>query len=89
MRPRRVFLYSARDCHLCELARDELLALRDELGFELREIDIGGDDELERRYRALIPVVALEDEQISSYWVEPATLRRLLDAQSEGPGRGS
>jgi glutaredoxin len=83
MPPPRVVLYSARSCHLCELARGELLALRDELRFELREVDIGGDDELERRYRALIPVVELEGEQVSAYQVDAQALRRLLAAQSD------
>jgi glutaredoxin len=81
---RRVVLYTAQGCHLCRLARDELLALRSELGFELQEIDIGGRDELERRYRALIPVVELDGEQVSRYRVEPQRLRSLLGAQSDG-----
>ena len=55
--------------------------LRDELGFELEEIDIGGDPELEARYRELIPVVEIDGEQAFVYFVQPDALRRKL-AQS-------
>ena len=39
--------------------------LRDELGFELEEIDIGGDPELEARYRELLPVVEIDGSRSS------------------------
>jgi glutaredoxin len=71
----KVRLYVGRDCHLCEIARVELERLRPELGFELEEVDITGDPELERRFRALLPVVEADGEQISVYRVEEAELR--------------
>jgi glutaredoxin len=74
-------LYVARDCHLCERARDDLAPLRAELGFELREVDITGDPELERRYRAWLPVVEAGGEQVSVYRVEADALRRALAAR--------
>ena len=57
-------------------------SLRDELGFELAEVDIGGDDELERRYRELLPVVEIDARQAFTYHVPPAALRRRVGAQS-------
>ena len=71
-------LYVGRDCHLCEIARAELEQLRGELGFEVEEVDITGDPDLERRYRALLPVVEAGGEQVSVYRVEEQALRRLL-----------
>ena len=68
-------LYVGRDCHLCEIARGELERLRAELDFELEEVDITGDDELERRYRVLIPVVEADGERISVFQVEEAEIR--------------
>jgi hypothetical protein len=53
-------------------------ALRDELGFELEEVSIDGDPELEARYRELIPVVEIDDEQAFVYFVPPDALRRRL-----------
>jgi glutaredoxin len=71
-------LYVARDCHLCERAREELAPLRAELGIEVREVDITGEPELERRYREWVPVLELDGERLSVYRVEVAELRRRL-----------
>ena len=68
----------ARDCHLCERARDELAALRSELGFDVREVDITGVPELERAYREWIPVVEVDGERVSVYRVEAEQLRHKL-----------
>jgi len=52
--------------------------LQQELGFELREVDIGGDPELEARYRELIPVVEINGEQAFTYYVHPEAFRRRI-----------
>jgi glutaredoxin len=78
----RVVLYHAEGCHLCERARTTLLGMRNELGFELAEVDIGGDPELEARYRDLIPVVEIDGRQAFVYYVQPDALRRKISAQS-------
>jgi Glutaredoxin-like domain (DUF836) len=54
------------------------VALRDELAFELVEISIDGDPELEAHYRELIPVVEVDGEQAFVYFVPPDALRRKL-----------
>jgi len=74
-------LYQATDCHLCELARATVIALQEELGFELEEIVIDGDPELEARYRELIPVVEIDGKQAFTYFVQPDALRRKLDRE--------
>ena len=79
---RVVTLYHAQGCHLCERARAQLVELRKELGFELREVDIGGDERLEATYRQLLPVVELDGEQLFTYYVHPEALRRRLRSQS-------
>jgi hypothetical protein len=63
---------------LCERARETVVALRDELGFELDEVAIDGDPELEARYRELIPVVEIDGAQAFVYFVPPDALRRKL-----------
>ena len=55
-----------------------MVSLREELGFELEEIAIDGDPELEARYRELIPVVEIDGKQAFVYFVEPEALRRKL-----------
>ena len=71
-------LVVARDCHLCENAREELAVLAVELGFEVEEVEISGDPELERRYRAWVPVIEVGGERLSVYRVEPEALRHKL-----------
>jgi glutaredoxin len=73
-----VVLYHAAGCHLCEKARG---VLRAELGDAFDEVDIGGDDDLEARYREWLPVVEIDGERAFVYFVDPVALRRKL-AQS-------
>ena len=71
-------LYHAAGCHLCESARRVVAQVREEVPFELEEVDIGGDPELERRYRERIPVVLVDGEEAFVYFVHPEGLRRRL-----------
>ena len=61
-----------------------LVAARDELGFELVEVDISGSDELETRYREWLPVVEIDGERAFVYYVDPNGLRRKLATVSGG-----
>ena len=75
-----VTLYSRPECHLCDEARNALLALREEgLAIELREVDIEGDDELHARYLERIPVIEVEGEIVSELVPDVAALRLRLD----------
>ena len=78
MAGRRVTLYHAEGCHLCESAQRVLAGVRAEVPFELEEIDITGDPELEPRYRERIPVVTVDGEEAFTYFVHPDGLRRRL-----------
>jgi glutaredoxin len=73
-----VTLFHAEGCHLCERARAQVAALRDELGFALEEVDIGGDPELEARYREWLPVVEIDGERAFVYFVDEPAFRRKL-----------
>jgi glutaredoxin len=75
-----VVLYSRPDCHLCDEARERILALRGEgLRFELQEIDIESDDALLSRYLERIPVVTVAGELISELFLDQDALRARLD----------
>jgi glutaredoxin len=73
-----VTLVHAEGCHLCESARRVIEGVRSELAFELEEIDITGDDELEARYRERIPVVLVDGQEAFTYFVTPDGLRRRI-----------
>jgi glutaredoxin len=74
----RVVLYKASGCHLCDRAQEQLHELRNELGFDLDEVEIDGDAALEARYRELIPVVEIDGERVCTYYVQPEPFRRKL-----------
>ena len=74
----RVRLYGAAGCHLCDTARRVIEQVRAETPFELEQVDITGDPELERRYRERIPVVLVDGEEAFTYFVHPGALRRRL-----------
>jgi hypothetical protein len=58
-------------------------ALREELGFELREVEISGDAELEARYREWLPVVEIDGERAFVYHVDPDGFRRRLERAAQ------
>ena len=52
--------------------------VRQELDFELEVVDIGGDPDLEARYRQLLPAVEIDGALAFTYFVDPASLRARL-----------
>jgi Glutaredoxin-like domain (DUF836) len=58
--------------------------VRSELPFELEEVDISGDAELEERYRELLPVVEIDGVRAFTYFVQPDALRRKLAQAQRG-----
>ncbi len=73
-----VVVYHAEGCHLCERALEVVTEVREELDFDLRLVDIGGDAELERRYREWLPVIEIDGERAFTYVVMPDALRARL-----------
>jgi glutaredoxin len=75
-----VRIMSAAGCHLCDEAYAVLERAREELGFELVRVDIGGDPALEAEYREQIPVVYVAGRRTFTYFVDPAELRDRVAA---------
>ena len=73
-----VVVFHAGGCHLCERALGQVRALRDELGFDLREVSIDGDPELEAVYREWIPVVEIDGRRRFTYSVQLDAFRRAV-----------
>jgi glutaredoxin len=75
----RVTLYARAGCHLCDEARDAILALRDEgVGLELREVDIEADERLHAEFMERIPVVEVGGEVVSELVLDVQALRYRL-----------
>ena len=75
---RRVTVYHAAGCHLCERALEVVEAAHAELGFTLELVDIGGDLDLEARYRERLPVIEIDGEAAFTFFVTPVALRSAL-----------
>jgi glutaredoxin len=80
---RRVVLYHAAGCHLCERARAVIESVRTEVPFDLEEADIGGDPDLEAAYREWLPVVEIDGERAFVYYVDAEAFRRKVATQSQ------
>jgi hypothetical protein len=53
-------------------------SLREEIGFDLREVDVTGDPALEAEYREWLPVVEIDGKRRFAYHVQPDALRRAV-----------
>lgn len=74
-----VVLYGRSGCHLCDLAREELLAMRAAgASFELRDVDIEEDERLHRELLELIPVVEVDGARVSELILDPNAVRARL-----------
>ena len=67
----RVRLYSRPGCHLCDVARDVIIAERRRTAFEFDDVSVEGDDALELEYGIRIPVVTIDGEERFEIEVDP------------------
>jgi glutaredoxin len=75
-----ITLYTRPGCHLCDEAREAILALGEELPqFELSEVNIEQDEGLLARYLERTPVVAVDGEVVSELELKLDPLRARLD----------
>jgi hypothetical protein len=72
-------LYEGCGCGLCARALAVLESEAPGLGFDLRRVAIDGDEELERRYRIDLPVVAVDGEIAFTHAVSESALRRAVE----------
>ena len=72
-----VNFYTRPGCHLCDDARLMLKLVREDVAFEINEVNIEEDDVLHEKYMLMIPVIELDDKVIQYGQVDYAT---ILDA---------
>ncbi|GIU97361.1 MAG: hypothetical protein KatS3mg013_1164 [Actinomycetota bacterium] len=75
---RRVVLYSRPGCHLCDVARERIRAVRARRAFAFEEVSIEGDEALELAYGLRVPVVTVDGEERFEVEVDAAALEALL-----------
>ena len=75
----RVTLYGRAGCHLCDEAREAILALRAEgVSLELHEVDIEADERLHAELMERVPVVEVEGSIVSELVLDVQALRSRL-----------
>jgi len=75
-----VVVYSRPECHLCEEAISQIVALHEQgYRFELHEVDIESHDLLLRRYLERIPVVEIDGAVVSELVLDRDAVRAKLD----------
>lgn len=77
---RTVTLYTRPGCHLCDDARAALRRLRAQHEFEIDEVNIETDDVLHAAYLERIPVICLDGEHVSDYFLDEPTLTARLNS---------
>jgi glutaredoxin len=75
-----VTLYTRPGCHLCDDARAQLQRLQAKVRFELEERNIESDDALHAAYLERIPVICLDGEHVSDYFLDEPTLTARLNS---------
>jgi glutaredoxin len=75
---RQVQIYSRHGCHLCDDALQTLKNLQNELEFEIQEIFIDGDSELEYTYGEQVPVIHIDSKPHDFYTVNPKRFKEAF-----------
>ncbi len=74
----KITIYSKKNCHLCDIAKETLLKAGKEFPLSLTEVDIEKDRETFEKYKYLIPVIEIDDEKTFTYSVNETELKSVL-----------
>ncbi len=72
-----VTMYSRRNCHLCEVAKEVVESARNEAEFEFEVVFIDGDAGLEKEYGEEVPVTLINGKRHDYFRVNRA---RFIEA---------
>ena len=72
-----VTMYSRRNCHLCEVAKEVVESARNEADFDFEVVFIDGDAGLEKEYGEEVPVTLINGKRHDYFRVERA---RFIEA---------
>jgi glutaredoxin len=77
-----VTVYSRNGCHLCESAIEEIKKFSTEFIFQLGEIFIDGNSELEKKYGEEVPVILINGKPHDFFRVDPERFRNAMKKES-------
>ena len=73
----RVTMYSRRNCHLCEVAKEVVESAKNEAEFDFEVVFIDGDVDLEKEYGEEVPVTLINGKRHDYFRVDGA---RFIEA---------
>lgn len=74
----RITLIGRPGCHLCDVARETVTAVAQEMGEQVAERSLLEDPELMARYAEMIPVILVDGRQHDYWRVDADRLRAAL-----------
>jgi len=74
----QVIIYSKPGCHLCDEAKEAILAAGCNDQITLTEINIESDPELMSKYRHDIPVIAINGVEAFMHRIDPTEFRERI-----------
>jgi len=79
----KLTLYSKKECHLCDIAKNELDDLGNEIAFLITEVDIEKDPEVFEKYKHLIPVIEMDGKVIFTGRIDREKLKNAVKKKSK------
>ncbi len=79
-----VIIYSRPGCHLCDKAKAAIMSAGCNDQFTLEEVNIESDEELLRKYKYDIPVIAIEGVESFIHRVDPEEFRTRIERIKSG-----
>ena len=74
-----ITVFTRHGCHLCEVAVEVLEGMRNELNFEIEEIYIDANAELEKLYGEQVPVIQIDGIHHDFFRVDPERFKSSLE----------
>ncbi len=71
-------LYMRSYCSLCKAMVEELQPYQERFSFELEQVDVDSDPELERLYGLLVPVLMAPEGEICHYFIDHEAVQRYF-----------
>ena len=75
---KKVVIYTKADCSLCDKAKEIIERVRQDIEFDLSQVDITTDEAIFERFQNTIPVVTIDGIERFKYKVSEKNLRKFL-----------
>lgn len=74
----KVTIYSRHGCHLCDVMKDQVVQIQNDLEFNIEIIYIDKNIELEEKYGEQVPVIMIDGAIHDFFKLDEARFRKAL-----------